>query len=205
MAEFFPFDVSSIGSYSGSFSGSFFGNGSGIIGISSSNAISASYALSASFAANGGVTQLLAGTNISLSPGTGKGQVTINSTGGGSTFPFTGSALITGSLILTGSLNATGSVFLISSNTNIVSLPAYVSNDFFLVRNTTTSLSINSGVQITSSANTPLQVLGTTNNNLLQVSQSGVVIYATSSVTPTGTAPNGALLFTSSSLFIGLD
>jgi len=50
---------------------------------------SASYALnsvSASYAANGGVTQLLAGANISLSPTTGVGQVTISSTGGGSSF-----------------------------------------------------------------------------------------------------------------------
>ena len=40
----------------------------------------------ASFAANGGVTQLLAGSNISLSPTTGVGQVTISSTGGGGGF-----------------------------------------------------------------------------------------------------------------------
>ena len=140
--------------------------------------------------------------------GSGSGNIVkefTGSGGGSSTFPFTGSALITGSLILTGSLNTTGSVFFIGSNTNIVSTSSYVSNDFFLIRNATTSLSVNSGVQITSSANTPLQVLGTNNNNLLQVSQSGIVIYATSSVTPTGTAPNGAFLFTSASLFIGID
>jgi hypothetical protein len=47
---------------------------------------SASYALTASYAANGGVTQLIAGPNISLSPTTGVGQVTISSTGGGSSF-----------------------------------------------------------------------------------------------------------------------
>ena len=40
----------------------------------------------ASFAANGGVTQLLAGSNISLSPTTGVGQVTISSTAGGGGF-----------------------------------------------------------------------------------------------------------------------
>jgi len=49
-------------------------------------AVSASYALTASYAANGGVTQLLAGPNISISPTTGVGQVTISSTGGGSSF-----------------------------------------------------------------------------------------------------------------------
>jgi hypothetical protein len=40
----------------------------------------------ASYASNGGVTQLLAGSNISLSPTTGVGQVTISSTGGGGGF-----------------------------------------------------------------------------------------------------------------------
>lgn len=43
----------------------------------------ASYATTASYALNGGVTQLLAGSNISLSPTNGLGQVTISSTGGG--------------------------------------------------------------------------------------------------------------------------
>jgi hypothetical protein len=47
---------------------------------------SASYATTASFAENGGVTQIVAGANISISPTTGKGQVTISSTGGGSSF-----------------------------------------------------------------------------------------------------------------------
>ena len=53
MAEYFPLDVSNIGSYSGSFSGSFFGNGSGLTNIKSSNisgsVTSASYALTASY------------------------------------------------------------------------------------------------------------------------------------------------------------
>jgi hypothetical protein len=49
--------------------------------ISSSFALTASYA---SFADNGGVTQILAGPNITISPLSGKGQVTISSTGTGS-------------------------------------------------------------------------------------------------------------------------
>jgi hypothetical protein len=69
----------------------FYGSGSGNIvkeftGSGGGSAISASYALTASYAANGGVTQLLAGPNISISPTTGVGQVTISSTGGGSSF-----------------------------------------------------------------------------------------------------------------------
>ena len=47
------------------------------------NAMSASYATTASYAVNGGVTQLFAGPNITLSPTTGVGQVTISSTGAG--------------------------------------------------------------------------------------------------------------------------
>ena len=53
---------------------------------SASYAITASYALnalSASYATNGGVTQIIAGPNITVSPTTGVGQVTISSTGGG--------------------------------------------------------------------------------------------------------------------------
>ena len=46
----------------------------------------ASYSITASYALNGGVTQLLAGPNISLSPTNGLGQVTITSTGGGGVY-----------------------------------------------------------------------------------------------------------------------
>jgi len=53
--------------------------------VTSSTAASASYATSASYAANGGVTQLLAGPNISLSPLNGLGQVTVSATLSGST------------------------------------------------------------------------------------------------------------------------
>lgn len=67
--------------------------------VSSSFATTSSFSTTASFASNGGVTQIIAGANISLSPTTGVGAVTITSTGaGGSAFPFTGSAIISGSL-----------------------------------------------------------------------------------------------------------
>jgi energy-coupling factor transporter ATP-binding protein EcfA2 len=46
-------------------------------------ATSASFATSASYAENGGVTQIIAGANITVSPTNGLGQVTITSTGGG--------------------------------------------------------------------------------------------------------------------------
>jgi len=47
------------------------------------NAISSSFTTTASYALNGGVTQIVAGTNITISPVGGTGIVTINSTGGG--------------------------------------------------------------------------------------------------------------------------
>jgi hypothetical protein len=72
------------------------------------NAISSSFTTTASYALNGGVTQIVAGTNITISPVGGTGAVTINSSGGGgATFPYTGSALITGSLTITGSTTST--------------------------------------------------------------------------------------------------
>jgi len=52
--------------------------------LTSSLALTASSAVSSSYASNGGVTQIIAGTNITLSPTNGLGAVTINSTGGGS-------------------------------------------------------------------------------------------------------------------------
>jgi len=111
---------------------------------------------------------------------------------GASTFPYTGSAEITGSLFLIGQGSFT-------------SLPSYTTSDFFLVRNATTTLKVKDGIQITSSAQIPLQILDTSNLNLLQISQSGRVIFATSSITLTEAAPNGGVYFTSSSFYVGLD
>jgi hypothetical protein len=54
-----------------------------ISGSFSNFAVSSSYAQTASFASNGGVTQILAGPNIIVSPLSGQGQVTISSTGTG--------------------------------------------------------------------------------------------------------------------------
>jgi hypothetical protein len=99
------------------------------------SSISSSYALSSSYAANGGVIQLIAGTNITLSPADGKGVVTINASagGGGSGVPngpnyslqynnggnFSGSGNFTllnnNALYLTGSFNVSGSTFFTGS------------------------------------------------------------------------------------------
>ncbi len=63
------------------------------------NSVTSSFALtatSASYAANGGVTSIIAGTNVTISPVGGKGAVTINSSGGGGSAD-TGSLLVTSS------------------------------------------------------------------------------------------------------------
>lgn len=104
----------------------------------------------------------------------------------------------------TGSANITGSLFLIGSS-SFVLLPSQATNDFFLVRNATTTLKVVDGVQISSSAQIPLQIINSNNNNLLQVSQSGIVVIATSSYGLTGAAPYGGVYFTSNSFFVGLD
>jgi hypothetical protein len=100
------------------------------LGTSNGSSVSASYALSSSYALNGGVTQIVAGTNITLSPTTGVGVVTVNAIagGGGSGSPngplyslqynngglFSGSGNFTllnnNELYLTGSLKVSGSI-----------------------------------------------------------------------------------------------
>jgi len=76
---------------------------------SGSTALSASVAISASYAPFNGVTRIIAGDNVTISPTSGVGNVTISaastSSGGGSaTFPYTGSAGISGSLLVDGSV-----------------------------------------------------------------------------------------------------
>lgn len=116
----------------------------------------------------------------------------------------TGSFAITGSNQFVGSQAITGSLFLIGSS-SFISTPAYQTNDFFLVRNTTTTLKVvTDGLQISSSAQTPLQVFDQNNNSILNISQSGVVVFATQSASPTGTTANGAIWLTNTEFYVGL-
>ena len=68
------------GSLLGTASTASFVTGSNVYGPYGSNSV-----ISASYAANGGVTQLLAGPNVILSPTNGLGQVTVSATLSGST------------------------------------------------------------------------------------------------------------------------
>jgi hypothetical protein len=58
-------------------------NGSEAILTNQTASMAVASAISASYALNGGVTQILAGANVTIAPTSGKGQVTISATGGG--------------------------------------------------------------------------------------------------------------------------
>ena len=94
------------------------------------SSVSSSYATTASYAVNGGVTQIVAGTNVTISPTSGKGVVTVNavvvSSGSGSpngplySLQYNNGGLFSGSsnltllngsdVYLTGSLRVSGSI-----------------------------------------------------------------------------------------------
>jgi hypothetical protein len=117
---------------------------------------------------------------------------------------------VTASFINGGS---TGYVTLWNTNTTLTSSVLFQSssnitadvNNFFLIKNSTTSLNVSNGVQVTSSANVPLQINNATSQSLLQVSQSGVITLATQSVALTGSIPAGSIYFTSASFYVGLE
>ena len=125
--------------------------------------------------------------------GTGGGltDITASFIGGG----------VTGYVTLWASSNSLTSSILYQSGSN---LTADISN-FFLIKNSTTSLNVSSGVQVTSSAAVPLQINNATSQSLLQVSQSGVITLATQSVALTGSTIAGSIYFTSSSFYVGLE
>ena len=95
-----------------------------IFGQLTATAFTGSLFGTASFAANGGVTQIIAGSNVSISPGDGTGAVTITAGGGGgggSSFPYIGIAQIIGALEVTGSTNLNGVIIGTGSGANGVS------------------------------------------------------------------------------------
>ena len=123
--------------------------------------------------------------------GSGLTDVTASFIGGGAT----------GYVTLWNSSNSLTSSVIYQSGSN---LTADISN-FFLIRNSTTSLNVSNGVQVTSSAAVPLQINNATSQSLLQVSQSGVITLATSSVILNDPTIVGSIYFTSSSFYVGLE
>jgi hypothetical protein len=127
------------------------------------NAISASYALtssfatralSASYAANGGVTQLLAGPNITLSPIDGLGQVTV-------------SATLSGSTIFNTATGSYGSFYDTTTQTNpVANVPRSMSFN---------STDITNGVSISGSTNPFNTYIKTTNAGVYNIQFSAQV------------------------------
>jgi len=92
---------------------------------SASHALNADNALTANYAAtagNGGVTQLIAGSGITLLPPGGQGAVTIISTGGG------GVTIISGSLVTSSFTNTTSFTFNHNLNTRTPIITVFDSN-----------------------------------------------------------------------------
>lgn len=109
-------------------------------------------------------------------------------------------AIIKPSQLASGSYNITGSLFGTSS---FALTASYALNGG---GNTGDPFRISTG-SISASVNIGPNIFIITNNNqpILTVSQSGIIIFSTQSTNPTGTAPNGAIYFTSASFYVGLD
>jgi len=93
-------------------------------------------------------------------------------------------------------------------STGSVTASVDVTGDIFIIRSASYNpftVSSTGLTTISGSATNLFLIKNASNQAVLTVSQSGVVILATSSVELTGTAPNGAIYFTSNSLFVGLE
>ena len=120
-------------------------------------------------------------------------------------------------LIDTGSYSSTGGWTLVSFgtgsggsfiSTGSVTASVDVTGDIFIIRSGSYNpftVSSTGLTTISGSATNLFLIKNASNQPVLTVSQSGIVTLATQSIDPTGTTPNGAIYFTSSSFFIGLD
>lgn len=124
----------------------------------------------------------------------------------------TGSYSITGSF--TGSFTGDGSGLTgISTDATRISFASVTASvedaqDIFLISSASIELfKISSSGAVTIQNNAPdvFLIKNLSDNNILTVSQSGVITVATSSTELTGAAPNGGIYFTSTSFFVGLD
>jgi hypothetical protein len=99
-----------------------------------------------------------------------------------------------------------GSGFSITSGSVTASV-ALTSNIFLIQSGTFTPFSVTNlgSVTISGSATDLFLIKNANNQNILRVSQSGVVVFATQSAILSGAAPNGGVYFTSSSFYVGLE
>jgi hypothetical protein len=113
---------------------------------------------------------------------------------------------LTASYALNGGTGGGGSGFSITSGS--VTASVNLTNDIFLIQSgafTPFSVTNLGSVTVSGSATDLFLIKNASNQNILRVSQSGVVVFATQSATLSGAAPNGGVYFTSSSFYVGLD
>lgn len=96
----------------------------------------------------------------------------------------------------------TGSLFNISSSFALTA--SYALNGGAAGFPFSGSAVITGSLEIKSDADNIFIIKNFNNQNILTVSQSGVVVLATQSVELSGPAPNGGIYFTSGSFFVGL-
>ena len=113
---------------------------------------------------------------------------------------------LTASYALNGGTSGGGSGFAITSGSVTASV-ALTSNIFLIQSGTFTPFSVTNlgSVTVSGSATDLFLIKNANNQNILRVSQSGVVVFATQSATLSGAAPNGGVYFTSSSFYVGLE
>jgi len=123
-------------------------------------------------------------------------------------FATTGSNNFVGNQTITGSVFSTGSLWnIVTSEFQVVTNPAYFTNDFFLLKNQfnefkmgTTSNDV--GFTLSSSVNSPF-IINNTTKDILTLTNSGALYLSTQSSLPS--SPQiGGLLFSGSDFFVSL-
>jgi hypothetical protein len=123
-------------------------------------------------------------------------------------FATLGSNTFTGNQTITGSVFSTGSLWnIVTSEFQVVTNPAYFTNDFFLLKNQfnefkmgTTSTDV--GFTLSSSVNSPF-IINNTTKDILTLTNSGAMYLTTQSSLPSSPI-NGGLLFSGSDFFVSL-
>jgi len=123
-------------------------------------------------------------------------------------FATTGSNTFVGNQTITGSVFSTGSLWnIVTSEFQVVTNPAYFTNDFFLLKNQfnefkmgTTGIDV--GFTLSSSVVSPF-IINNTNKDILSLTNSGTLYLSTQSSFPS-LPPIGGLLFSGSDFFVSL-
>ena len=123
-------------------------------------------------------------------------------------FATLGSNTFIGNQTITGSVFSTGSLWnLVTPEFQIVTNPAYFTNDFFLLKNQFNEFKIGTtgadvGFTLSSSVVSPF-IINNTNKDILTLTNSGAMYLSTQSLLPLSPI-NGGLLFSGSDFFVSL-